>query len=208
MLRNLNRTFSRGRILGTPKTGVLGALIAATGDRGPGYCYKDLSFPADSNKEIRGLITRRPTLGTLVAYEDTGFTYDGETDSFDYQLYVNDVKTGPEVTVGLNVGSPTVTLSLTTGSVFSGSASVAGGSPEFTLSIIADSVFTGDATVIGSSPVVTMSIYAQSIFAGNAGVYITPPVFKLTTRAESIFVGFAKGPNPFLPGPMRYTVKK
>lgn len=149
MLRNLNRTFSLGRILGTPKTGVLGALIAATGDRGPGYCYKDLSFPADSNKEIRGLITRRPTLGTLVAYEDTGFTYDGETDSFDYQLYVNDVKTGPEVTVSLYVGAPTVTLALLTNSVFSGSASVPAASPVVTLGITAGSVFAGSARVAG-----------------------------------------------------------
>lgn len=123
MLRNLNQVASGQRICGTPKSGVLGSLIPATGESGAGYAYNDLTLPADNDKEIRGKITRWPTLGSLFAFEDTSFTYDGLTDSFDYQLAVDGVEVGSPVTVTLLVGATTHASS---GSLVSGSAAVSG----------------------------------------------------------------------------------
>lgn len=117
MLRNLNQSFARGRILGTPHSGVLGSEIPSTGGNGAGYAYNDLSLPADANKEICGRITTWPSDGTLFAYEDTSFTFTGAPDgtySFQYQLYVDGVETGDPATVNLTVGTGT-TISCTVG---------------------------------------------------------------------------------------------
>lgn len=121
--RNLNYSVGGKRILGTPKTGVLGSLIPSSGDNGAGYAYNDLSLPADAGKEIRGRITTWPASGTLYAYEDTSFTFtapDG-TYSFQYQLYVDGVATGSPVTVTLQVGPVTHAA---TGSLSASSASL------------------------------------------------------------------------------------
>lgn len=112
MLRNLNRSYARGRICGTPHEGVLGSLIPSTGNDGAGYAYNDLSLPADANKEIRGKLTAWPSAGTLFAYEDTSFTFTGAPDgiyTFQYQLYVDGVATGSPTTATLTVGNPGVT---------------------------------------------------------------------------------------------------
>lgn len=111
MLRNLNRSYARGRVCGTPHVGVLGSEIPSSGDNGPGYAYNDLSLPADANKEICGRITTWPSAGTLTAYEDTSFTFTGAPDgihTFQYQLYVDYVATGGPTTVTLTVGDGVV----------------------------------------------------------------------------------------------------
>lgn len=91
-------------VVGDPGHGVLGSLIPATGEHGAGYAYSSLELPADASKEIRGLITTWPTLGTLFAFEDTSFTYDGESDTFAWQMYVDGVAVGSPQTVTLSVG--------------------------------------------------------------------------------------------------------
>lgn len=108
MLRNLNRQFTRGRILGTPNCGVLGSEIAPPNTDGlPGYCYNDLTLPDDDEKNICGRITTWPATGTLIAYEDTSFDFtpagDG-VESFQYQLYVDGVAVGDPAIVMLTSG--------------------------------------------------------------------------------------------------------
>lgn len=76
-LRNLNRTESRGRILGTPHAGVKGSLIPSTGDYGPGYLYRYLNLPADNDKEYSGYIESIPAGLNIVAEENTRFTASG-----------------------------------------------------------------------------------------------------------------------------------
>lgn len=113
MLRNLNRSFVRGRICGTPHSGVLGSLIQSTGDDGAAYTYSRLSLPADNNKEIRGQIVTWPSAGTLYAYEDTSFTFAAPDGSytFEYQLYVDGVSVGSPETVQLEIGAAGATIS-------------------------------------------------------------------------------------------------
>lgn len=93
-------------VVGNAGHGVLAQQIATTGDYGPGYAYSSLSFPADNGKEIRGLITTQPALGTLFAFEDTSFTFVGPngTHTFQYQIYVDGVALGSPQTGTINVG--------------------------------------------------------------------------------------------------------
>jgi len=107
MLRNRNQSFSGKRVLGTPKTGVLGRLIPSTGDSGPGFAYPSLSLPADNNTEISGWITEFPVGGTLIAYEDTSFTFSGPDGyyTFNVQIKANGASVGPPITISLLVGA-------------------------------------------------------------------------------------------------------
>jgi hypothetical protein len=91
-------------VLGTPLIGVLAEDIPSEGENGGGYAYPSLEFPEDSGKYIRGFITRFPTNGTLLAYEDTSFEYDGLSDTFDFQLYIDGVPTGSPQLVTLSIG--------------------------------------------------------------------------------------------------------
>jgi hypothetical protein len=121
-LRNLNRAYARGRVLGTPHTGVIGSLISSIGENGPGFAYNDLDLPADANKEICGRITTWPLFGDLEADEYTGFKYtrtspgDG-ADSFQYQLQVDGVSVGSPtgVTLGIGNGTGTTAINCNTG---------------------------------------------------------------------------------------------
>lgn len=127
MLRNLNRSLPRGRICGTPHSGILGSLISSTGDNGAAYTYNDLSLPADASSEICGQITAWPSAGTLFAYEDTSFSFTSAPDgayTFQYQLYVNGVATGSPETVFITVGASGV-IGLTVWTEASDTASIA-----------------------------------------------------------------------------------
>lgn len=99
-------------VVGDLGHGALAELIPSAGEAGPGYAYSSLEFPADNGKEIRGLITSWPTNGTLSAYEDTSFTYDGTSDTFAWQLYVDGVAVGTPQTVTLTVGGTVSNLAL------------------------------------------------------------------------------------------------
>lgn len=116
MLRNLNRSYTRGRVCGTPFIGVLGSEIPSSGDNGAGYAYNDLNLPADANKRYRGRIVAWPSAGEFFAYEPTDFVFSGAPDGIytaQYQLDQWDesgTKTSfdPE-TITLTVGSANVT---------------------------------------------------------------------------------------------------
>jgi len=161
MLRNLNQSASGNRICGTPKTGVLGALIPATGDHGAGYAYNDISA-ADYTKEVRGKIVTWPVTGTLTAYEDTSFEFtapDG-TYSFEYQLYVDGVATGPPVTVTLQVGPVTHT---STGALSAFNSTLSGVATH-TVGFITH-------TASGSLVAVTASVNASALRTGAPTVH-------------------------------------
>jgi hypothetical protein len=110
MLRQLNQASARGRILGTPQSGVLGSLIPSSGASGPAYAYPSLSLPADANTEIRGRITTWPSAGVLAANEDTSFTFTGPdgTYTFQFQLSANGVDVGTPRTATMTIGGLTV----------------------------------------------------------------------------------------------------
>ena len=97
-------------VCGVRGLGVPGASVPSGGDSGPGYLYNDLALPADAQKEVCGRITTWPAGGELLAEEDSSFTYDGVTDTFEYQLYVDGVATGSPVTVYLNVGGQALSV--------------------------------------------------------------------------------------------------
>ena len=91
MLRNLNRSTARGRVCGTPRTGVLGSAIPSTGDNGAPPLYNDISLPADNDKEYRMRITTWPSGLTLFAYEDSSFIASGADGLYTipYELHEN-----------------------------------------------------------------------------------------------------------------------
>ena len=92
-------------VVGVPGLGVLAESVPSTGEHGAGYLYDSLEFPADAGKEVRGLITTWPTLGTLTAFEDSSFEYDGPSDTFAFQMYVDGVATGTPQPVTMTVGA-------------------------------------------------------------------------------------------------------
>lgn len=92
-------------VVGVPGLGVLAESVPSTGEHGAGYLYASLEFPADAGKEVRGLITTWPTLGTLTAYEDSSFEYDGASDTFAFQMYVDGQPVGTPQTVTVTVGA-------------------------------------------------------------------------------------------------------
>jgi len=122
-LRNLNQRKSRGRILGTPQSGVLGSLIPSTGVNGPGFAYPSLALPADAAKEICGYITTWPSAGVLDAGENTGFTFSGAPDgiyTFQFQLQADGVDQGAPKTATINQSTPGVTVSCLVGNTIAG----------------------------------------------------------------------------------------
>lgn len=92
-------------VVGVPGLGVLAEAVPSTGEHGAGYLYASLEFPADAGKEVRGLITTWPTLGTLTAFEDSSFEYDGASDTFAFQMYVDGVAVGSPVEVELEIAA-------------------------------------------------------------------------------------------------------
>lgn len=111
MRRNLNQSKPRGRICGTPKTGVLGAVVPSTGTSGPAYIYPSLAHPGDDAVEVSGYITTWPTLGNLAANEDTSFLFTGAPDgvyTFQFQPAAFGVNVGSPKTVTLTVGNATL----------------------------------------------------------------------------------------------------
>lgn len=172
-------------LIGETGLGVLGSAIPSTGDNGAGYCYNDLSLPADNTKEICGRITTPPATGTLTAYEDTSFLYTGPdgTHTFQYQLYVDGVATGSPTTVTLNVGvSSSVSFTLNSIADFTGYAVV---SPVAVASMSSVSSFSGTGSV---SPSVASTLASTSLFSGSAGV---GSVATISVGGISTFSGLA-----------------
>lgn len=91
-------------VVGGHRLGVIGEHIPSTGEYGAGYAFNSLEFPADAGKEIRSLITTWPAYGTLKAFEDTSFEYDGPSDTFAFQLYADGVAVGTPQTVTITIG--------------------------------------------------------------------------------------------------------
>jgi hypothetical protein len=116
MLRNLNRSYTRGRVCGTPQSGVTGSLIQATGDNGAGYVYSSLSLPADNNNEYQGYITSVPAGLTLFAYEDTSFTAAANDGVYTvpFELWENGILLGT-TDFTITFGSSGVTVSCAVG---------------------------------------------------------------------------------------------
>ncbi len=117
-LRNLNQTKARGRILGTPKSGVRGGVVPSTGVNGPGYLYGSLTLPADADKEVCGYITTWPTgLTTFNPGEDSGIdaTAPDGTYTFQFQVSVEGVAAGTPRTGTLTFGAAGATINCTTG---------------------------------------------------------------------------------------------
>lgn len=94
-----------------PGHGVRGADVPSTGTDGPSALYPCLSLPADADVEVRGFITRRPTMGTLDVAEDGSFVYVGASDYFEFRLHAG----GPASTTDIGFGPGIVRVSLAVG---------------------------------------------------------------------------------------------
>lgn len=156
MLRNLNQSISgRGRICGTPKSGVKGQLIPSIGTNGPAYTYNDLTLPDDNDKEIRGFILTFPEDGNLVAYEDTSFSFTSANDGtyyFQYQLYEDGLAIGEPATVTLQVGTASNNITTIVGN------STAAGATSSIYTATTINCFTGGSVADGKSASLNGSI--------------------------------------------------
>jgi uncharacterized phiE125 gp8 family phage protein len=104
-------------VYGNTDLGVLGSVIRSatgSGDQGAGVLYNDWDSGADDSKRFRALIITPPSAGAFFMYEDGSFTLVGAPDgsySVVYQLYVDGVATGSQVTDPVTVGSATSVVS-------------------------------------------------------------------------------------------------
>lgn len=98
--------------IGFTGLGVLGSQIASSGSDGPGFGYPSVDV-VDADAELWFEILTQPT-GTLVAQEDTSFTYDGAVSSFTFRKWRDGVDQGT-ATAQLNAGvaAPVNTVSKT-----------------------------------------------------------------------------------------------
>lgn len=115
MLRNLNQSSARGRICGTPRVGVRGDLIPATGDDGEAYAYQSVvNRPGYQTKFYRGRITGWPAGLNLFAYEDTSFIASAPDGTYEvpWTFYEDGTEIGT-ATITLVVGETTVSSDLT-----------------------------------------------------------------------------------------------
>jgi len=179
-LRNLNQSKSRGRICGTYRSGVRGALIPSTGEHGPAYSYASLSLPADNNKEICGYITTWPVgLATFEADEDTSFTAtapDGVY-TFLFQLQENGVDVGTPRTATLTFGAGVVTCTI-------GNATAAGSTASIAMNIVI-AALVGNAGADGATATITSNggtTITCTIGAASASG-VTSQVFQSTVIA-------------------------
>lgn len=178
-------------VCGNRGLGVIGSLIPASGDHGPGYTYNDLSLPADNTKEICGRVTTWPTGGALTAYEDTSFEYSGATDTFQYQLYVDGVAVGYPATVTLQVGAATAQFSVTAdAAVFSGAASIASASAEAQIGAAADDAVFSGAAASGPRAIISATA-ADTVFSGGCAVNANGRISAVA--GDSVFSGGAAG---------------
>lgn len=98
-------------VVGDPGLGVLGSDVPTMGEHGGGIAATWLATE-DLTKEVRVLITSWPATGTLFVYEDTSFEYDGESTTFEAQLYLDGVAVGSPQLVTLTIGGGEVTLTI------------------------------------------------------------------------------------------------
>lgn len=179
MLRNMNQIFGSKRLCTTPQVGLIGSSIPSTGTDGPPFAYSSLSFPTDNNNLVRGFITSYPTAGSLVADDDTSFTFSGAPDgsySATYEIRINDVLQTPAGTLSLNIGNPASSLSATTDDeTFSISGT---GTGPVTISLSAttdDSLFNGSAvvpsvatfSVVTDAETIAITSFASPIIVSN-----------------------------------------
>lgn len=104
-------------VVGDPGLGVSAEAIPSTGENGAGIAYSSLSFPADTGKEVRVVLTSWPSSGTLILYEDTSFEYDGPSFSTNYQLYLDGVAVGTPQVFSVNISATSVNVLPTTSSI-------------------------------------------------------------------------------------------
>lgn len=165
-----------GTHYGAAALGVPGASVPTEGLNGASYLRGGLSSPADDATEVRGVITRWPTLGTLVAQEDGSFSYTGATDYAEYRLYV----AGPASTVDIGYGAGIGRFTLTVG---------AGGA----------STLSGDIALDAAAAAGSFGTAAQSQLSGAVSLDAAVPGGGLGAAGPSI-MGAAVTLDPVEPG--------
>lgn len=124
--------------------GVRGDAVPSSGTDGPSALYPCLSLPADAAVEVRGYITRWPTLGTLEIAEDGSFVYVGATDYFEFLLHADGVASTTDI--GFGAGIVRVSLAFVTGGAFGAGARLGAAVAAGSLTSVA-SAFTGGTTL-------------------------------------------------------------
>lgn len=170
MLRNLNRTLSRGRICGTNKSGVLGALIPSTGTSGPAYLYPSLNLPDDSDNEYQGYITSLPAGVTFFANEDTSFTASANDGVYaiPWDLYENGVYLG-STSLTLQIGSSSASISCRIGDAFANGSN----SAILQSSVIQCDVGSSSANGLNSSILIATQVQAFTGICASDGSFAT-----------------------------------
>jgi hypothetical protein len=99
-----------GTHYGGSSLGVLGSAVPSAGLSGAGYLYAGLTLPDDADVELRGVITRWPTAGTLTVFEDSSFEYVGASDYAEFRLYEDGVASSTDIGYGAGIGRFTLTV--------------------------------------------------------------------------------------------------
>lgn len=170
-------------VIGDTGLGVLAENIPSAGDSGGSFLFNDLTFPADTGKEIRAEILTTPSSGTFFAYEDGSFEFSGSPDgvySFGYRLWVDGVDSG------------TASVSLIVGSI---DAAASGALAEVSI-VPPNGGGAGTTSVSGSAagdlPPVTLTVPLGSA-TGSAGGGITLTPGDIDAIADAVWMRFNAG---------------
>jgi hypothetical protein len=120
MLRNLNQSRPRGRVCGTPHSGVLAAAVLETagGLNGDGLLVNDVLVGDPADCEYAVEILTWPEAGDLFVWENGAFSFSGAPDGTYIglqQVRKKGIVDGDPTTYTFNVGVPTTTISCMVG---------------------------------------------------------------------------------------------
>jgi hypothetical protein len=148
--------------------GVRGADVPSTGTDGPSALFPCLTLPADADVEVRGFVTRWPTLGTLDLAEDGSFVYVGATDYFEFRLHADGVASITDIGFGPGI----VRVSLTVGA---GATSAFGSGARLGL-VIASGTLTGAVVSAFGVGAVLRPVRAGGALFGEPALYLEQPM--------------------------------
>lgn len=159
-------------VVGFGGWGVLGADLP-TGGENPALGREWGEFPADDDAEFWIVVTRQPVNGTFEMQPDTSWEYDGTTDYFEAQLYLDNVAEGTAQRVDLVVGGVSAAVEGTNGDdsvVVTGTATASG---TIAVSEAGDTVFVVGSVAGGIAVLETgdaVFVQGEALAAGSISV--------------------------------------
>jgi len=190
-LRNVSRSYTGRRICGTPYVGLPGSTIPSTGASGVPPAYPLLTFPADTDVQIRIRLGAIPVGLSLFMYEDTSFIASGDDGTYDvhFTLERDGVSNPTDYYFTITFGGGVVHVAV--GALAAGSATVAGAAARTRAHAASGALSAGAATVTGAAARPAVHVAAGALVAAAAQLAGTASHTKTHIAAGDLIAGFS-----------------